>query len=46
MNSPHFEKISHIDLTYLYDELLRRYVPYNLWQEEIKKVLAAKTSKK
>lgn len=46
MNSPEFDKISHIDLSYLYPELLRTYVPYNLWQAEIKKVLKEKLQKR
>jgi hypothetical protein len=46
MNSPHFLKIAHIDLSSVYGELIKRYIPYNLWQEEIKKTIEEKLKRK
>ena len=46
MNSTHFDKISHINITYLYEELKTKKIPYNKWQEEIKKILEGKVKVK
>lgn len=46
MNSPHFDKISHINISYLYEELKNKKIPYNKWQEEIKKILEGKVKVK
>lgn len=46
MNSPHFDKISHINVSHLYEDLKSKKIPYNKWQEEIKKVLDGKVKAK
>lgn len=46
MNSPHFDSISHINISHLYEELKYKRIPYNKWQEEIKKVLDGKVKTK
>lgn len=46
MNSPQFLRIAHLDLSPLYGELISRYVPYNLWQEQIKKTIEEKLRRK
>lgn len=45
MNSKYFDRISHIDLSYLYPEFIAKFIPYNLWQREIQKTLEGKIKK-